>query len=157
MTTTVGNDVISKALAGIYRSKTTFFRISEAGIHEKVSVSDILRSLGMSYYHIAELFKSYPFPDLRYQSESMNAKEESRGKPKGRGPLPMSAAEREEKRLQKEEAANSRRYALVETRSGKHGVFDDHDGRVVSLFHTKAEAMEELERMRTGRSCGGRY
>ena|ERR1700722_20050944 len=71
------------------------------------------------------------------------------------GPKAMTEDEREGKRLKAEELENEKRYALVETRSGKHGIWDDDNATVVSLFWTKEEALEELARMRTGRAYAG--
>jgi hypothetical protein len=44
----------------------------------------------------------------------------------------LTVEERDEKAARLEEVANSKRYQYIETSSGKHGIWDDRDGYVVS-------------------------
>jgi hypothetical protein len=73
------------------------------------------------------------------------------------GPKTLTEEEREEKLARQEEAANSKRYQYIETSSGKHGVWDDINGYVVFLAYTKEEAIEEMARLKTGRSYAVTY
>jgi hypothetical protein len=83
--------------------------------------------------------------------------ETSPSKLKKSGPKALTEEEREEKLARQEEAANSKRYKYIETSSGKHGVWDDINGYTVFLAYTKEEAIEELARLKTGRSYAVRY
>jgi hypothetical protein len=70
------------------------------------------------------------------------------------GPKAMSEDEREEKRLRKEEAENTKRYQLIQ-QGAYHGVWDDTSAAVITLWHTKAEAIEELAKIKSGRIYAG--
>jgi hypothetical protein len=157
MKLTADDPAVQEALQGVFRSnRTTFFRVSESGEHVHVSVFDLLRPLGISHGGISDLFKTFPFPELRYQSEFMKKMAEVKSHRKVSGPKALSEDEREEKRLLKEEAENTKRYQLV--RQGSyHGIWDDNSGSVISLFHSEAEAVEELARIKAGRVYGGCY
>ena len=65
----------------------------------------------------------------------------------------LTVEEREEKAARQEDALNDKRYSYVTTSSEKHGVYDGHDGRVVALFYSRDEAIEELLRLKSGKSC----
>jgi hypothetical protein len=70
------------------------------------------------------------------------------------GPKPVTEDEREEKRLRKEEAENTKRYQLIQ-QGAYHGIWDDSSAAVISLWHTKPEAVEELARIKAGRAYAG--
>jgi hypothetical protein len=65
----------------------------------------------------------------------------------------LTIEERDEKAARLEEAANSKRYQYIETSSGKHGIWDDRDAYVVFLAYTREEAIEEMVRLKSGKSC----
>jgi hypothetical protein len=155
MKLTADDPAVREALQGVFRSnRTTFFRVSESGEHVHVSVFNLLRPLGISHGGISDLFKTFPFPELRYQSEFMKKVAEAKSHRKVSGPKALSEDEREEKRLRKEEADNTKRYQLIQQGS-YHGIWDDSNATVISLWHTKSEAVEELVRIKAGRAYAG--
>jgi hypothetical protein len=76
---------------------------------------------------------------------------------KKNGPKALTEEEREEKLARQEEAANSKRYQYIETSSGKFGIWDGANGYTVFLAYTKEEAIEEMSRLQTGKSCTVTY
>jgi hypothetical protein len=73
------------------------------------------------------------------------------------GKKPMTVEEREETLARQEEAANSKRFQYIETSSGKFGVWDDINGYVVFLAYTQEEVIEELARLKAGKSYAVTY
>jgi hypothetical protein len=69
------------------------------------------------------------------------------------GPKSLTEEEREEKLARQDEAANSKRYQYIETSSGKFGIWDGANGYTVFLAYTEEEAIEEMSRLQTGKSC----
>jgi hypothetical protein len=69
----------------------------------------------------------------------------------------LTVQERDEKAARQEEAANNKRYQYIETSSGKFGIWDDINGYTVFLAYTKEEAIEEMARLKTGKSCTVTY
>ena len=68
------------------------------------------------------------------------------------GPRPLTEEEREAKEVEKEACANSKRFSLVRRNTGTFGVYDDLYGNLLSVFVTRAEAIEELQRRQTGKT-----
>jgi hypothetical protein len=156
MKATVDRDAIAEALAGIWKSgRTTFFTIDpDTGHHKKVSVSEPLRQFGLTHTDIGHLFKTFPFPELAYNSESMKRDAARKGLPKGKqGKVSVPADEADDCDYDDDElleagtgedsktvnSRESRRYSLVEQSNGYYGSYDEKEGDLV-LFKTKAEA-----------------
>jgi hypothetical protein len=74
--------------------------------------------------------------------------------PNKHGRKPRLLDEREAHLAAQEEVANSKRFQYIVTSSGKFGIWDGSDARIVALFQSKDEAIEELTRLKTGRSFG---
>jgi hypothetical protein len=71
---------------------------------------------------------------------------------KRRGPAPLTDEEKAEKEAVKDALANDGRFQLIRRSSGKFGVWDSITGTILSVFHTRAEAIEELIRLKTGKA-----
>jgi hypothetical protein len=91
---------------------------------------------------------------LTYQSPSKLAIAAARGKRKGNGPKAKMA---EDEDLVVDDGKGRQRYHYIETNSNKAGIWDAQDGRVIALFLTKEEALDELARLRAGSSQVGVY
>jgi hypothetical protein len=148
------DEALRAALAGVFRSGvTTFFEITETGDRRKLNVSDRLRQLGMSYGSISTLLKTYPFPDLKYRSPYLIAKEQAKGKA---NKLKAVEDENEDQEAAASKAGKSRyQYVQSISRHGtKHGIWDGQEGAVVFIAYTLAECQEEMVRLKSGKTFG---
>jgi hypothetical protein len=155
--------VIIEALSPVHRSsQTIFFLIGDDGKHTTINVGERLHALGISWANVAMVIQRFPFKMLTYQSPSKLAIAAGKGKPKGHGPQAAFEDTEDDGEVEEEvpEIAGKKkrqRYVYIETNSGKYGVMNAEEGRVISLFLTRREALGELARLRAGSSQAGAY
>jgi hypothetical protein len=160
-TFTADDDIVKQALAGIYKSRTIYFRIGADGSHIRAKLTAELRALGASYYEVTQIFQTFPFPELTYESNRMKRIAAGLGKPKGKAARVRYVEEEEDEDILEDEEAvmeaatgdpkkRNKQYSIIE-RGNYHGVYNGRDGSL-TLFRTRREAESHLAGILNGKT-----
>ncbi len=163
---TVNSPGVQALVENTYKcSPKTYFRISEeTGECYVFAIRKAFIALGMSAKTASRLLRDCDIPTAEFIRNEVQPAAEPEPDPQAIMEAALEAAAKEtarEEKLKKqaeaEARASSKRYQLIETNSGKFGIWHADEGRVICLYLTKEEADEELTRLRTGSSQAGFY
>lgn len=163
---TVNSPGVQALVENTYRcSPQTYFRISEeTGECYVFAIRKAFIQLGMSAKTASRLLRDCDIPMAEFIRNDVQEPVEPEPDQQAIMQAALEAAARESARQEKlskkaelEERANSRRYQLIETNSGKFGIWQADEGRVICLYLTQEEAVEEMARLRSGSSQAGFY
>jgi hypothetical protein len=155
MSFTLDTPAVIEALTGVWRSTLggkTFYRIDESGAHVTCPIRRELIALGMGASTATKLLLNADLPVAPFVRTQPIEQTTAPPPAKRPGPPPISEEQRDEKRARAEEAQNSKQFQLIATNSGKFGIWDGTDARVLSLFYVQSEAIAELARLKAGKS-----
>jgi hypothetical protein len=162
----VNSAEVQAVLLGVMKcSPQSYYRINPDGQHVIVPIRrELMEALNICPKSASKLLKDAAIPYAPFIHNPPAEPVEPEPDPEAIMEAALEAEARETARQEKlakkaelEERANSRRYQLVETNSGKFGIWQADEGRVIALFLTREEAIEEMARLRSGSSQAGLY
>jgi hypothetical protein len=163
---TADDEEVKALLAGVYKSRTIYFRIAPDGSHIRAKLTEELRALGASYYEVTQIFQTYAFNERSYESNRMKRIAAGLGKPKGKAARVVSGSrltqededENEDDIAEDDEVATeattnkaNKRYSLVRQNNGYYGAYDEREASLV-LFRTQGEAESFISSQLNGKN-----
>jgi hypothetical protein len=134
--------LVQEALAGIYKSgRKIFFKINADGHHEKLSVTNALGVLPITYENKVALIRAFPFRELAFSSERMKNSAAANAKKIAK----QIGDENEDEDIVEAPIPKNCRYHFIQ-QGDYFGAYDGLDGGLV-LFKTQAEAKEYIHNL----------